>query len=84
MTKKILKNIEIEIQKCKHQLKDLEPFVYQSAGVAESYNRILVKKAILLDKYKKIVFKKPSLFKLFELFKFRKKQKLISDYFPNV
>lgn len=83
MTKNILKSIEIEIEKCKKQLKDLEPLIYQNAGVAENYNRILVKKAILVDKYKKLLFKKPALSKIMSFLKFKKEPKLICDYFPN-
>lgn len=83
MTKKILKSIENEIEKCKAQMKDLEPLIYQNAGVAESYNRILVKKAILVDKYKKILLKKPVVSKILNLLKFKKGPKLICDYFPN-
>lgn len=83
MTKKLLKSIENEIEKCKKQLCELEPLMYKSAGVAENYNRILVKKAILVDKYKKILFKKPHLSKILNFLKFGKKTKLICDYFQN-
>lgn len=83
MTEKILKSIEAEIEKCKQQLKDLEPLIYHNAGVAENYNRILVKKAILVDKYKKILYKKPILSNILNLLKFKKGPKLICDYFPN-
>lgn len=83
MTKKILKSIELEIEKCKKQLRELEPLIYKNAGVAESYNRLLVKKAILVDKYKKALFKKPVVSKIASFFKFKKEPKLICDYFPN-
>ncbi len=83
MTKKLLKSIEIDIEKCKEQLKELEPLLHQNAGVAENYNRILVKKAILVDKYKKILFKKPIISKVLNALKFKKEPKLICDYFPN-
>ena len=84
MTKNILKNIEKEIEDCKKQMKNLEPLIYINAGVAENYNRILVKKAILINKYKEIIFKKPLISKLIGIFKFKKEPKLICDYFPNV
>lgn len=82
MTKRILKSIEVEIQKCKKQLRELEPLIYENAGVAENYNRILVKKAILVDKYKKLIDDNP-VSKVFNLLKFKKEPKLICDYFPN-
>lgn len=83
MTRKILKALELEIGECKKQLKSLEPLIYQNAGVAETYNRILIKKAILVDKYKKAIFKKPVISKLKGILKFKKEPKLICDYFPS-
>ena len=83
MTKHNLKSIENEIENCKKQLKNLEPLIYKNAGVAESYNRLLVKKAILVDEYKKMLFKKPKISKLLNVFKLKKEEKLICDYFPN-
>ena len=72
MTTKFLKGLEAEIEKCKRQLIELEPLIYENAGVAENYNRILIKKAILVDKYKKELNKKPAILKLFKIFKFKK------------
>lgn len=83
MTKKILKSIEAEIEKCKKQLKELEPMIYQNAGIAENYNRLLVRKAILVDKHKKIMEKNNPVKKALNLLKFKKGPKLICDYFPN-
>ncbi len=83
MNAKVLKNLKFEIEKCKCQLKDLAPYIYKNAAAAENYNRTLVKKAILIDKYKKIVRKENPAAKIFKLLKFKKQPKLICDYFPN-
>lgn len=83
-TEQKLKILEKEIEKCKAKLKDLEPFMYQNSGACECYNRTLVKKAILIDKYKKIRYKKPAVKMLFDMLNFKKPKKLICDYFPNV
>ena len=51
---------------------------------SKEYNKIIVKKAILIDKYKKICFR-PTLGqrikKVFQLNRINKKEKLICDYF---
>lgn len=83
MNRKIVKYLEAEIVKCKKQLGELEPYIYSNAGVAETYNRILVKKAILVDKYKKFSTKTSVISKITNLLKFGKEKKLICDYFPN-
>lgn len=84
MNVKMLKNVEFEINKCKKQLKELEPYIIGNAAAAENYNRTLVKKAILIDKYRKLVKKENPASRIFGLLKFKKRPKLICDYFPNV
>ncbi len=81
MTKKNLKSIELEIENCKKQLRELEPYIFENSGVAENYNRTLIKKAILVDKYKKLLYKKPLISRLLKAVKFKKEPKLICDYF---
>lgn len=83
MNKKLLKHLEIEILNCKRQLHELAPHIDSNASMAEVYNRTLIKKAILLDKYKKILRPAPVFSKIANLLKFRKSQKLICDYFPH-
>lgn len=78
-----LKNIELEINKCKQQLRNLEPYIYENAAAAENYNRTLVKKAILIDKYKKLSSTEGAAARIFTFLKFKKQPKLICDYFPN-
>ena len=75
MNKKLIKRIEIEILNCKKQLSELSP-------MAEAYNRVLIKKAILIDKYKKLNETMPSVKKIINLLKFKRGKKLICDYFP--
>ena len=83
MNKKLLKRLEFEILNCKKQLRELAPYIDSNASMAEVYNRTLVKKAILTDKYKKIRHPESVFSKITKLLKITKKQKLICDYFPN-
>lgn len=82
MNKKLIKRIEIEILNCKKQMRELEPHIETNASAAEVYNRTLIKKAILVDKYKKIIHPEPFARKIANLLKFKKSKKLICDYFP--
>jgi len=82
MNKKIIKHLENEILNCKKQMKELSPYIESNASMAEAYNRTLVKKAILIDKYKKLLYKEPIFKKIANLLKFKKEKKLICDYFP--
>ncbi len=82
MNKKLIKRIEIEILNCKKQMRELEPHIDSNASAAEVYNRTLIKKAILVDKYKKLIHPEPLAKKIAKLLKFNKSKKLICDYFP--
>lgn len=83
MNKKLIKRLEIEILNCKKQMRELEPHIYSNASMAEVYNRTLIKKAILVDKYKKILHPTPIIEKIASLLKFKKDKKLICDYFQS-
>lgn len=83
MNKKLIKRLEIEILNCKKQMRELEPYIDSNASMAEVYNRTLIKKAILVDKYKKELHPTPIVKKIANLLKFKKEKKLICDYFPN-
>ncbi len=83
MNKKLTKRIEIEILNCKKQLMELAPRIDSNPSAAEVYNRTLIKKAVLIDKYKKLNEPHPAFKKIVNLLKFRKNKKLICDYFPN-
>ena len=82
MNKKLIKRIEIEILNCKKQLSELSPYIDSNASMAEAYNRVLIKKAILIDKYKKLNETMPRVKKIINLLKFKRGKKLICDYFP--
>lgn len=82
MKKRLLKKIKNEILSCKRELRELAPHIYSNASVAVAYNRALVKKAILVDKLKKLNNPFPILDKIGGMFKFKKREKLICDFFP--
>ena len=82
MNKKLIKRIEIEILNCKKQLSELSPYIDSNASMAEAYNRVLIKKAILIDKYKKLNETMKKKKKIINLLKFKRGKKLICDYFP--
>ena len=72
MNKKLIKRIEIEILNCKKQLSELSPYIDSNASMAEAYNRVLIKKAILIDKYKKLNETMPSVKKINKHLKIKK------------
>lgn len=81
MNRKLIKKLEEEILICKKQLNELSPYIDSNASMAEAYNRTLVKKAILVDRYKKELYPTPVLKKIAGLLRFKKSKKLICDYF---
>lgn len=81
MEKSDLKFLKEEIYKCKKELSKLELQAKKSANVQKVYNKLLVKKAVLMQKYKKLV-QKPSIGeKIKKLLRIQTKKKLICDYF---
>ena len=85
MANKLLYKIEFEISALKKRLRELEPHIRYNAALAVAYNRALVEKAILLDKYKKML-NRPELGqkvakKIGGFFKFAPKKRLICDFF---
>lgn len=83
MKKDRLKSLELEILNCKKQLKELSQEIELDDDKALEYNKIIVQKAILLDEYKKICYKPPLKQRIKDkvLNSFKKKEKLICDYF---
>jgi len=78
------KTIEAQILNCKKKLKELAPEIELDAEKSKEYNKIIVQKAILVDRYKKLCFKPSLMTKIKEAIKknpFKKKDKLICDYF---
>ena len=85
MKKNAQKSLEIEIIKCKKKLKDLAPHIEIDEDKSKEYNKIIVQKAILIDRYKKMRYKPSIKERLKESIRknnpFKKKEKLICDYF---
>lgn len=84
MNKETRKSLEDEILSCKKKLKELAPDIEIDEEKAIQYNKIIVQKAILVDRYKKMCYKPSIKQKIYEALKknpFKKKEKLICDYF---
>ena len=78
------KSLELEILKCKKKLKELAPDIEIDSEKSIEYNKIIVQKAILVDRYKKLCYKPSLSQRIKEAIKknpFKKKEKLICDYF---
>lgn len=78
------KTLEAEILNCKKKLKELAPFIEEDESKSKEYNKIIVQKAILVDRYKKLCYKPSFSQKVKEILTlnpFTKKEKLICDYF---
>ena len=78
------KSLEAQILDCKRKLKELAPEIELDEEKSKEYNKIIVQKAILVDRYKKLCFKPSLMTRIKEAIKanaFRKKEKLICDYF---
>ena len=75
------KSLEEQIIVCKKKLKELSPEIETDETKSKEYNKIIVQKAILVDRYKKLCYR-PSLLTLVKnALKPKKKEKLICDYF---
>ena len=78
------KSLEAKIIECKKELRDLAPLIDEDDEKSKLYNKIIVQKAILVDRYKKLCYKPSVLQKIKEKIKqnpFKKREKLICDYF---
>ncbi len=75
------KSLEAEIINCKKRLKELAPDIDFDEEKSVEYNKIIVRKAILVDSYKKLCYKPSLKQRLREALTFKKKEKLICDYF---
>ena len=75
------KSLEEQIILCKKKLKELSPDIETNEDKSKEYNKIIVQKAILVDRYKKLCYR-PSLMTIIKnAIKPGKKDKLICDYF---
>ena len=73
------KALEAMILDCKRKMRELLPLIDDDIEKSKEYNKIVVQKAILVDRYKKLCFKPSLKARLTGLFK--KREKLICDYF---
>lgn len=79
-----LKSLEKEILNCKKRLKELAPEIEINQEKSREYNKVIVQKAILLDRYKKLCYKPSFKQRIKEALNYnplKKKEKLICDYF---
>ena len=77
------KSLEEQILYCKKLLKELAPLIDEDEEKSKEYNKVIVQKAILVDRYKKLCYKPSLKMRVKELLSnpFKKKEKLICDYF---
>lgn len=78
MKKNDIDNIKESIMMCKIRLRNLQPYIKNSEKISQSYNKVLVEKAILRDK---VLHKEPTFLQKLARKIAPKKQKLICDYF---
>ncbi len=76
-----LNSLKKEIFKCKQKLAELEPQIASNSNIQKVYNKILIKKAVLMQKYKNICHKPTIKDKIKKLLRIHPKKKLICDYF---
>lgn len=78
-----LKSLENQILECKKQLMELARDIEIDEEKSKLYNKIIVQKAILVDRYKKLCYRPSMMKKIKDMFHnpFKKKEKLICDYF---
>ena len=80
MKKEDLNTIKESIMMCKIRLRNMQPYIKTSEKISQTYNKVLVEKAILREK---VLHKEPTFMqKLTRKFTPRKK-KLICDYFKS-
>ena len=81
MDKEKLNSLKEEIIKCKQKLAQLEPQIGLNTNIEKVYNKVLIKKAVLVQKYKKICHKPSIKEKIKKLLRIHSRKKLICDYF---
>ncbi len=79
--KETQKSLEQEILNCKKKLKELAPEIDFDEEKSKEYNKVIVQKAILVDRYKKLCYKPSLKQRIKEAISLKKREKLISDYF---
>ena len=82
--RKTQRTLETEILNCKKRLKELAPYIEENEEKSKEYNKVIVQKAILVDRYKKLCYRPSFAQRIKEALAcnpFEKKEKLICDYF---
>lgn len=75
------KSLEMEILNCKKKLKELALDMEFDEEKSKEYNKVIVQKAILVDRYKKLCYRPSLKQRIKEALTFKKREELICDYF---
>ena len=75
------KTLKKKKKKCTRKLYELEKKARNNKNIEKIYNKVLVKKAVLVQKYKKLNQKTTVKDKIKKLLRIQPKKKLICDYF---
>ena len=80
MKKEDLNNIKESIMMCKIRLRNMQPYIKTSEKISQSYNKVLIEKAVLREK---ALHKEPTLMEKLVRKVAPRKKKLICDYFKS-
>ena len=80
MKKEDLNTIKESIMMCKIRLRNMQPYIKTSEKISQSYNKVLIEKAILREK---ALHKEPTLMEKLVRKVTPRKKKLICDYFKS-
>jgi len=80
MKKEDLNTIKESIMMCKIRLRNMQPYIKTSEKISQTYNKVLVEKAVLREK---VLHKEPTLMQKLTRKFAPKKKKLICDYFKS-
>ena len=75
-----LNSLKKEILKCKQRLLELEPQADSNENIKRIYNKVLIRKAVLIQKYKKACYKPTFKDKVKKFLRKSTRNKLICDY----
>ena len=75
-----LNSLKKEIFKCKQRLLELEPQADSNENIKRIYNKVLIRKAVLIQKYKKACYKPTFKDKVKKILRKSTRNKLICDY----
>ena len=75
-----LNSLKKEIFKCKQRLLELEPQADSNENIKRIYNKVLIRKAVLMQRYKKACYKPTFKDKVKKFLRKSTRNKLICDY----